>query len=184
MQLKNSQQRYGLIASLLHWIMALAVFGLFGLGLYMVELTYYDPWYRGSLELHKALGIVLMLTLGLRIIWRWINPRPQDLATNSTLVNKAAHAAHLLLYLGLLALMISGYLISTADGRSIDVFGVFEVAALPAMHDQQEDIAGVIHWGLAWGLITLTALHIFAALKHHFIDKDNTLRRMLPFKQD
>jgi len=82
------------------------------------------------------------------------------------------------LYVLLLALFVSGYLISTADGRSIDVFGWFEVPA-SLMMDNQEDIAGVIHWGLAWSLMVLVALHAAAAVKHHVFDKDRTLVRML-----
>ncbi|RYV03936.1 cytochrome B [Shewanella sp. OPT22] len=180
MQLKNTTERYGLIAMLLHWIMALTIFGLFGLGLYMVELSYYDEWYRGSLELHKAIGIILVAGLALRVLWRKYSKPPQDIATNTKLVNRAAKWAHRILYLILATLLISGYLISTADGRSIDVFGIFEVIAMPSMHEQQEDIAGVTHWGLAWTLIIMVGLHAAAAVKHHFIDKDDTLKRILP----
>ncbi|MBM7072561.1 cytochrome b [Shewanella sp. 202IG2-18] len=180
MQLKNTHSRYGLIAISLHWLMALSIFGLFGLGLYMVELSYYDEWYRGSLELHKAMGVMVIGVLALRIIWRYYSKPPADIKSNSAVVNKAAKLAHRLLYAILATLLISGYLISTADGRSIDVFGVFEVMAMPSMHEQQEDIAGIIHWGLAWTLISLVALHAAAALKHHFIDKDETLKRILP----
>ncbi len=180
MQLKNTNERYGVIAMLFHWLMALAIFGLFGLGLYMVELSYYDAWYRGSLELHKAIGILVVTALVLRVFWRYYSAPPADVKTNSAVINKAAKSAHALLYVVLTSLLISGYLISTADGRTIDVFGLFEVMALPAMHEQQEDIAGLIHWGLAWTLIAFVGLHIAAALKHHFIDKDETLKRILP----
>ena len=180
MQLKNTNERYGLIAIMLHWLMALTIFGLFGLGLYMVELSYYDAWYRGSLELHKAIGVILIAALGLRIVWRHYSKPPTDIKTNSNKVNQAAKWAHRILYLILVALLISGYLISTADGRSIDVFGLFDVMAMPAVHEQQEDIAGIIHWGLAWTLIAMVGLHVAAALKHHFINKDDTLKRILP----
>jgi len=176
-QLKNSDEGYGWISIALHWLMALTIFGLFGLGLYMVELTYYDAWYRGSLELHKAVGILLALAWMARIAWRISNTNPKDLG-NKAWEHKVAHLVHILLYLMMLALFVSGYLISTADGRSIDVFGWFAVPA-SLMMDNQEDIAGVIHWGLAWGLILLVALHAGAALKHHFIEKDQTLVRML-----
>lgn len=75
--------------------------------------------------------------------------------------------------------MISGYLISTEDGRPIAVFGWFSVPALGALFDNQADIAGLVHEYVAYSLITLALLHAVAALKHHFFDKDHTLKRML-----
>ena len=176
-QFKNSAEGYGWISIAFHWLMALAIFGLFGLGLYMVELTYYDTWYRGSLDLHKGAGILLALAWCGRLAWRILNARPEELG-NKVWEHKVAHLAHILLYLLMLALFVSGYLISTADGRAIEVFGWFEVPA-SLMMDNQEDVAGVVHWGLAWSLMGLVALHAAAAVKHHVIDKDRTLVRML-----
>ena len=75
--------------------------------------------------------------------------------------------------------MFSGYLISTADGRGVSVFGLFEVPASLTGIPDQEDVAGVLHEWLAWGLIILAGLHALAAIKHHFIDRDATLSRML-----
>lgn len=179
---KNSDDAYGWIAILLHWVMAVSLVFMFGLGLYMVELTYYDAWYKGSLDLHKSIGIVLFILWVVRVVWRRINSKPGPVASNSrysAVEHKVGHVVHLLLYIVMLLLMLSGYLISTADGRSIDVFSVFEVPAIPALLDKQEDIAGEIHFYLAWSLIVTVGLHGFAALKHHFVDKDKTLSRML-----
>lgn len=175
--LRNTPSSYGWISIVFHWLMALAIFGLFGLGLYMVELTYYDAWYRGSLDLHKSAGIMLACAWLLRVLWKFVNPQPQALG-NKAWEHKAAHLAHGLLYLLMLALFISGYLISTADGRAIEVFGWFELPATLTLANQ-EDVAGVIHWGLAWTLMATVALHAVAAIKHHWLDKDKTLVRML-----
>lgn len=178
--LKNTENSYGLITIVFHWLMAISLFSLFGLGLYMVELTYYDAWYKGSLDLHKNIGMTLFAVLILRILWRVLNvtPKNADQSASEIEVN-AAHYAHLALY-GLMAiLMISGYLISTADGRSIDVFGLISIPALPISFANQEDIVGNIHEILAWTLILLSVGHTLAALKHHFINKNNTLVRML-----
>lgn len=174
---KNSLTGYGWVSIAFHWLMALTVFGLFGLGLYMVELTYYDAWYKGSLDLHKSVGILLALAWFARLSWRLANTTPQDLG-NKAWEHTVAHLVHVLLYLLMLALFVSGYLISTADGRAIEVFGWFEIPA-SLMMNNQEDIAGIIHWGLAWSLMGLVALHALAAIKHHIIDKDRTLVRML-----
>jgi cytochrome b561 len=76
-------------------------------------------------------------------------------------------------------LMLSGYLISTADGRGIDVFGLFSLPATLSGVENQEDIAGKVHQSLAFILVALVVLHALAALKHHFLDRDATLKRML-----
>jgi cytochrome b561 len=76
-------------------------------------------------------------------------------------------------------IVISGYLISTADNSSISVFDIFQVPATITSIPEQEDIAGLVHEYLAYGIMGLTLLHVAAALKHHFIKRDNTLRKML-----
>jgi len=176
--LKNTSSGYGLIAILLHWIMVLAIFGMFGLGLYMVELTYYDSWYHGSLETHKAIGVLVALVLIGRYVWRLFNTTPAGLSEKK-IENTAAHVAHMALYLVMAALLISGYLISTADGRSVEVFGLFSVPATLTDRGSQEEIAGEVHEILAWLLMAMVAVHALAALKHHFINRDNTVKRML-----
>ncbi|MBU2894011.1 cytochrome b [Colwellia sp. D2M02] len=178
--LKNSPNGYGLIAIVIHWLMAITIFSVFGLGLYMVELTYYDTWYKGSLDLHKSIGMTLFIVLLLRMVWRFVNVTPQSADNNASRFEKGlAHYGHIFLYILMAVLMLSGYLISTADGRAIDVFGVVSIPAIPFSFENQEDIAGEIHEILAWALIVLSAGHALAALKHHFINKNNTLVRML-----
>jgi cytochrome b561 len=178
--LKNTSSAYGWVAIALHWFMAITIFSLFGLGLYMVELTYYDAWYKGSLDLHKSIGALLAVLLLMRIFWRIVNVTPNSAdSTAGNVEIKAAHYAHLTLYLLMGLLMVTGYLISTADGRAIDVFGLVSIPALPFSFDNQEDIAGNIHEYIAWTLVLLAAGHGLASLKHHFINKNNTLLRMI-----
>ncbi|MEG3620212.1 cytochrome b [Magnetovibrio sp. PR-2] len=176
---RNSDRRWGGVSVVLHWTMALAVFGLFGLGLWMTSLSYYDPWYKQGPSIHKAMGVLLFATLLVRLAWRAFDHTPAPLRSHSALERKGAHAAHVALYAGLCVVMLSGYLISTADGRAIDVFGLFEVPATLSRLKNQEDIAGVVHLWLASGLVGVAVLHGGAALKHHVLDKDATLLRML-----
>jgi cytochrome b561 len=179
MRLRNDDQRYGLVAVGLHWLVAVTVIGQFGLGLWMRSLGYYDAWYRLGPWWHKGIGVMLFTVLLLRLIWRWSNPRPDHLASHQPYERLAAGIAHGLLYLFLFALMLSGYLISTADGRGLEVFDWFTIPATLSGLEQQEDIAGQIHLWLAWTVIGLAVVHALAALKHHFIDRDATLKRML-----
>ncbi len=179
MKWHNSSSQWGWLAITIHWITAVTVFGMFALGVWMVDLTYYDGWYRKGPALHKSIGITLFLLTLLRLLWRLKNITPDALATHKTWERKAAGAVHILLYLLLFMVMISGYLISTADGRGIELFGLFEIPATLHGIEQQEDIAGLIHLILASTLIGTLLLHAGAALKHHFVDRDRTLKRML-----
>lgn len=178
-KMRNTPQAWGTIAIALHWLMALVILGLFGLGFYMVDLTYYDPLYKTLPEIHKGIGILLALVLVLRIAWRLTNPRPAPIAGTTPLEERAAGLVHHLFYLLIVVIMLTGYLISTADGKPIDVFGLFSVSATVTGIPQQEDRAGLVHEYLAYGLIALVVLHAAAALKHHFVNRDDTLRRML-----
>ena len=181
MRWRNSRTGYGLIQILLHWLMAAMVICLIPLGLWMTGLDYYHPWYHRAPDIHRAIGVLLAILLLLRIVWRLSHGVPAPLARQAW-EKRAAKTAHFLLYLLPAALVTSGYLLSTADGRPVNVFGWFEVPALIHGHDGQEDIAGDIHFVLAMILIAVAALHLLAALRHHFVLGDDTLRRMLkPF---
>jgi len=182
---KNTEKRYGLVSIAIHWLTVLTVLGLFGLGLWMVGLDYYHTWYKKAPDLHKSIGLVLLALTLLRIVWIVSHSKPHHVPNSQRWEQIVAASVHGLLYILLLGLMISGYLISTADGRGIAVFNWFEIPALPWNFAQQADIAGEVHEVLAYSLIGLMLLHAAAALKHHFIDNDDTLRRMLglPLKQ-
>ena len=179
MHWRNTEKAYGLLSIGMHWLVALAVFGLFGLGLWMVELDYYSSWRHTAPELHKGIGLCLFALMLLRLLWRFVSPPPAPLSSYSRLTRLGAKFGHSVLYLGLFAVMLAGYLISTADGRGISVFGWFDVPASITSIPEQEDVAGAVHFYLAWGLVILAGLHGLAALKHHFIARDTTLLRML-----
>lgn len=179
MQLHNSSERYGLFSIILHWGVAITVFGLFALGLWMVGLDYYDSWRKAGPDLHKSIGLTLFAVMVIRLAWRLISPPPPPLDSYSRVTRIGAHLVHLFLYAALFAVMIAGYLISTADGVGIPVFGLFEVPALVSGLPDQAETAGTIHLYLAWAIVVFAVLHGLAALKHHFIDRDVTLRRML-----
>lgn len=175
--LKNTENRYGWVSIGIHWLMALVIFGMFGLGLYMVDLTYLHEHYKLAPDIHRSVGILLLLLLIFRLVWRVANVVPEIMGENwEKLIALWVHRGH---YLFMFALMISGYLISTADGRAIDVFNWFEMPALLPAEKGREEVAGFIHMLLAWGFMGYVAMHAAAALKHHFIDKDVTLLRMI-----
>lgn len=175
--LKNDPARYGLISIVLHWLMALLIVGLYFLGDYMVDLDYYHPWYLKASDLHRSLGMLVAALLVLRLVWRRLNPRPR--AEGLPWERHIAAWMHGLLYVMTGVAAVSGYLISTGDGQGVQVFGLFEVPALNDGFDNQEDYAGLVHEFSTDALLLLALLHGLAALKHHFFDRDRTLRRML-----
>lgn len=182
-KLINDHSSYGWGHILLHWLIAFAIIGLYPLGLYIETLDYYDPAYRTVPYWHKSIGALIIFALVFRVLWRVLNKPPAPLPQPEPM-KQLAKLAHLMLYALLILTLVSGYLISTADGRSIEVFSWFNIPALPFAFDNQEDIAGEIHLFAATALISISSLHALAALKHHFIDKDTTLTRMLALHED
>ena len=176
--LKNTRDRYGWITIGFHWLVAATVIGLFALGWWMMDLMYLDPWYNRAPHLHRSIGILLLGAMVLRLAWRLFNRPPQPLPTHSRFEVLAAHAVHWILYGLIFTALISGYLISTADGTGIRVFDWFRVPSITGRVSGMEDIAGDVHYWATHSLVVLAALHALAALKHQFIDRDGTLTRM------
>jgi len=183
MQVYNSKENFGLITILIHWLMAIAIIGLFVLGTYMVGLGYYDPNYHELPWWHKSFGLIVAFMLIIRLIWKWSNPKVAIIKSIKPIEIKLATLVQVALYLLILICCTSGIMISTATGAGIDFFNWFEIPALISYGESQSDLAGQVHEISTLALIILASLHMLAALKHHFIQKDATLRRMLTTKK-
>ncbi len=179
MHLKSTESRWGGIAKSIHWLMALGILGTGVLGLVMHEMD------RGMAKLnafaiHKSIGLTLLALLLLRVLWRVIDRRPRD-EPMPRLQQVAAHVVHGVLYLFMLALPLSGWLYNSARGYPLQWFKQFN---LPALLEKNEELAErlvEVHEWLFWVLLVVLAAHVGGALLHHFVDRDNTLLRMLPF---
>lgn len=178
--IKNTNQSFGLISKLLHWLMAILLTGLFAVGLYMTDLDYYDPLYHSLPWWHKSIGLLTIFLLLVRLVWKLGNPEPHPLKTHKKWEVSLAKLLQTSFYVLILLIGISGYLISTAEGKGIDFFNWFEVPAVfSELTEQQADLVGEAHEILAFLLAFLVVLHGSAAIKHHFFDKDETLKRMI-----
>ncbi len=176
MIIRDTATGYGLVTRLFHWLMALAIFGVFALGYWMVGLSYDHPNYNSAPDLHRSVGILLGMALLARFGWRLANVHPAD-DELSAWERIGAKGAHWGFYIFLAAITVSGYLITTSDGRPVDVFGLFSIPS--AVVDKNlSDTAGYIHKILAYIVIGLAVLHSAAALKHHFVDRSSILTRM------
>lgn len=179
MQWRNTEASFGAVHKLLHWSIAALIIFMLALGLYMGEVPMGPDKYR-LYGLHKATGMVVLLLAGLRLAWRLVNAVPPLPANTPRWQRLLANIVHKLLYVMMFAMPITGWIISSAAGFPVSVYGLFTVPVITApdkalMHDM-----GEVHENLAWILMALIAMHAGAALMHHFMYKDNILRRMLP----
>lgn len=180
--LENREDRYGTIALLFHWSMALLVIGLAALGLYMVTLP--DVGFntkKVTLVLyHKEFGVLALVLLATRLSWRITQILPRLVENMPDWQKVTARFVHLSFYGLLFALPMTGYLMSSAAGIPVSFFGLF---MLPDFVHRDENLFQryvIIHQWLGYLLILFIFLHAGAALRHHFVFKDDTLRKMLP----
>lgn len=178
MNLRNTATGYGLFARMLHWWMAALLIGLIGLGLFMTGQPDGDPKWA-LYDLHKSLGVVAFILLGARIVWRLASPPPPMPASMNALEQRIAHVTHGLLYAAMLALPVTGYLDSAWGGYHISVFGLFDMPLLLEKDKALFEIAVEAHRIIGNLLIFLVLAHAGAALKHHFIARDDVLKHML-----
>lgn len=179
MQIKNNAASYGVVTIAIHWLMAVVLLGLYFSGDYMVKLDYYDTLYHTLPSIHKAIGVLIAFAFLFRIVWLYSHTRPADLPEISKLNHILAKLGHITLYLLILIMVISGYMISTAKGAGIDVFGLFEIPALLPADSQRAEFAGNVHEISTFTFLLVAIGHAGAALVHHFIMKDGVLVRML-----
>ncbi|MCS4090111.1 cytochrome b [Rhizobium sp. BK176] len=176
MKFKNTETGYGLVAMAFHWTSAALAVGMFASGLWMTSLSYASSWYHTAPEYHKAVGVMFAaLVLG-RLAWKGINASPEEIGKPWEAT--AAKAVHGVLYLLLATLFVSGYLIATGGGSAVHLFGLVEVPSVVRI-GKYTSLAGIVHLWSAYTLAAMTALHAGAALKHHFLDRDRVLVRML-----
>lgn len=181
MRLRNSTEHYGLVSKILHWSIATLILGLVWLGAYMVELSYFDRWYNQSLSLHKSFGLLVFALAGGYFAWKIYSPSPGSPATATAprWQRVSARFVHACLMLLMVAIPVSGYLISTAAGKPVAFFDLFDVPA-PARNNRGiRDFAIALHFYAAYGIVVVVIAHAGAAVKHQVFDKDGTLARML-----
>lgn len=175
--------RYSGVAIVLHWVLALAILGLFGVGLYMADLPF-SPWRLKLYNWHKWAGVTLLALSAARLLWRWTHRPPAlPVAIEQAMPvwqRVAHHATHHGLYVLFFAVPLLGWAYSSAAGFPIVWFGQIALPDFVAKNKELADLLKPLHELAAWALVGLAGLHIGAALKHHWIDRDGLLNRMLP----
>ena len=170
---------YTSTAKVLHWLKALMFFGLLALGFYMHELPL-SPEKLQFYAWHKWAGVTVFLLVLFRLYWR-VTHRPPALPESMPRpLQRVAHAGHLIIYILMIAIPLSGWLMSSAKGFQTVWFGVLPIPDLIAKDKAWGDLLALVHQSLNLLFVAVLTGHIAAALKHHFVDKDDILTRMLP----
>jgi cytochrome b561 len=177
--LRNTGRAWGSIAKLLHWVVAALVFAQIALG-FVARGYRLSPTKLDLFVWHKSTGLLILALMLVRIAWRLANPVPALPVGSSPLERRAAHASHVVLYLLLLLIPMSGWIVNSAANVPFRMYWKVPVPALVAPDQATADVAASAHLALVIGLCLLLTGHIAAALRHHFRTRDDVLVRMLP----
>jgi len=190
MILGNSRDRYGAVAMTLHWLLAAAILFMLWLGLFMTSLEDSDPRTFPLFQVHKSIGLTILILSVARLLWRLANPAPPPPAHSPRWERIAARAVHALFYVLMIAVPLMGWATVSSAPLAVPTqwFGLFEWPHIPVLADLpraqkrliEPSLAGT-HGALAFSMLVLAGLHAAAALKHHFRDRDDVLKRMLPW---
>lgn len=179
MQFRNTATRFGAIAQFFHWIIVALIITQYVL----VQIFEDMPLGMAKIKMignHKAVGMTILMLAVLRLIWRWANPVPELPGTLKPYERRLAHISHILLYLLIFAIPVSGWIMSSVANIPVSYFGLFAFPNLVGADKSWVDPVKEVHEILNVMLLITVAIHVAAALKHHFILKDDVLKRMLP----
>ena len=189
MTARNSVLRYGTVAMTFHWIIAILVIANIAFGLYMSDLPRTDPNKFMIVQLHKSIGLTVLILSLARLAWRLMNTVPPMPLGMNPVLRLAGRASHFLFYFLIIFIPLSGYVLVSASplGNGTLFFGLFTWPNLPfftgmtreAIHPYREAFE-TTHVFLAWSAIVLVPIHILAALYHQFVRGDDVLHRMIP----
>lgn len=174
------KNRYSTTAILLHWLTAALIFCAFPLGLYMSDLKF-SPLKLQLFSYHKWLGVTIFLLLVIRLLWRVTHTPPALPTSIVAWQQRAAHSVHHLLYSLLVFIPVSGWLMSSAKGVPVVYLGLIQLPDLVSKDKALGNTLEAAHSALNYVLLAVLILHIAAALKHHYIEQDDTLARMMPW---
>lgn len=177
--LRNTVTHYGLISQLLHWAVVLLVALQFVWAWRIDQTESVIQTYRLTVQ-HKSIGMTVLMLAVLRLAWRLFNRPPPLPAGMPRWEMTAAKLSHGLLYALIFAMPLTGWAYSSAGGYGAEWFGWIDFPDFVGESERLEDILGRVHGALAGTLVAVVALHVLAALRHHFILKDSVLKRMLP----
>lgn len=180
MPLRNDPGGWDTVTRLLHWGVAALILALFALG-WLARLAPLSPDKITLFYWHKSLGMLVLALVLIRLGWRVGNRPPPLPAGLAAWEPRVARATHVFLYLLILLLPLSGWLIDSAAGIPFRIFWAVPLPAIAPVSARLEHLFETLHLGASWALAVVLLGHVGAALRHHFLLRDAVLRRMLPF---
>jgi len=180
MNFRNTTRAWGALSKTFHWLIVLLIIAQW------VIAERADDLPNGlaklqTLALHKSIGMTVFMLALLRLVWRWANPVPTLDGLTKGWERLLAHVSHVALYLLIFAMPISGWLMSSAHAYSVSWFNLFQWPDLVQPDHELSERLESLHKGLFKVLVGVAVLHVLGALKHHFVDRNDVLKRMLPF---
>ena len=180
MPIRTSSGRYTAVAQALHWLIAGLIVTQFVLAISADDLPL-GAHKLALLARHKSFGMTVLMLAALRLLWRLKNLPPELPSGMTPLERMLARSTHVAFYVLLFAMPMTGWLMSSAKNYSVSWFGLFTWPNLIGKNEAAFDLLRTTHHILGYILFAIAVLHILAALKHHFWNKDDVLLRMLPF---
>jgi cytochrome b561 len=174
----NTPSHYGAVSKLLHWSNAALMLPMIVIGYYMTMLSDEDPLYFRLLDLHQVVGVLIFCLFALKSVWRFVSPNPDLSLVSRGTELWLARIVHAVLFLSMAVIPILGYFFATAQGDGVPIYDLFEIPGVIELHKAQADMVIDLHAVLAYTIAGVIMLHIYAALKHRFIDKPAVGNRM------
>jgi cytochrome b561 len=180
MLIRNTTERFGLVAKTLHWLTLVLLIGAFTLAVSMVNMPF-SPRKLEFYSWHKWVGVTIFLLAVLRLAWRLANPVPLQPASIPPWQRRLAGLSHATLYAILIVMPVTGWIMSSALNLPVVYLGLIPIPSPFGVDRALGETMKVVHLSLAVTLLVLVTIHVLAALYHHFALRDDVLRRMLPW---
>lgn len=173
----DTREKFSPLTIAFHWAVALTIIGLIAVGIYMVDLPDGDfkAWLYGW---HKVIGTTVLMVAAVRLLWRWNNGLPVPAGVYPEWQHRLADATHIVLLIATILLPVTGAIYSYSGGYPVPILGLFELKSA-TKYPLMFDVFKFIHGWAGWILAGIIGLHVAGTLKHHMVDRDGTLRRML-----
>ncbi len=180
MLIRNTAERFGLVASTLHWLTLVLLIAAFTLAISMVNMPF-SPRKLEFYSWHKWVGVTIFLVVLLRLAWRLVNPVPPQPSGMPQWQRRLAALSHGALYAVLIVMPVTGWIMSSALNLPVVYLGLIHIPSPFGVDRALGEAMKAVHLSLAVTLLVLVSIHILAALYHHLVLRDDVLRRMLPW---